>query len=307
MLAGSNSTTNPLRRLDGIAELGVRAHAVANRLGRLGPAAFVRSLDKLARDAARGVTTADGDAMLACAFWLINDGAVHVPWLLEAARSGEHAVAAAMLDDAAPHKQISRHGRLPDHGGPTRIVRHIDVWYRAPGEGPPPVPLMDTIRSLLERWGHEPSLAAVREAAANDAPTDDAPSDDTPADAAPVDDTRGTWEKYPLRPELIRHQKSRLALRADHLAVRGLLRDRLASVKDALAVATRRPITAAIMRELTSHVGWMAHPNVRAAIVENPFTPTRTALLLLPTCRARHRSIARADLHPRLHALLALL
>lgn len=245
--------------------------------------------------------------MLACAFWLINDGAAHVPVLLEAARRGEHAVALAMLDDAGPHKKLSRHGRLPDHGGPTRLVRHVDVWLLASGEGPPPVPLMDTIRSLLERWGHQPSVAAVRDAAANDAPADDAPSHDTSVDFAPADDTRRTWERYPLRPELIRHQKSRLALRADHLAVRGLLRDRLASVKDALAVATRRPITPVIMRELTSHVGWMAHPDVRSAIVQNPFAPTRTALLLLPTCRARLRSVARADLHPRLHALVALL
>lgn len=302
MLEGSNPTTNPLRRLDGIAELGVRIHAVADRLARLGPPAFVRSLDKLARDAARGVTTADGDAMLACALWLLDDGAPHVPVLLEAAKAAEHAVAVAMLEDAAPHKQLSRHGRLPDHGGPKRIVRHLDVWLSAPGAAPPSVPLMETIRSLLERWGHEPSIAAMRAM-----PADETPANDAPADAAPADAARLTWERYALRPELIRHQKSRLALRADPLAVRGLLRDRFASAKDALAVATRRPITPAIMRELTSHVGWMAHPNVRTAIVENPFTPTRTALLLLPTCRARLRSVARADLHPRLHALAALL
>jgi hypothetical protein len=269
-----------LRRLSVIVDAGARVQAVRERLDRLGPDAFVAELDTLARDAARGASAADVDAMLACALWLSNDGRPRIAELLLAAKNGEHPVAIAMLDDEPAHKQLSRHGRLPHNGGPAWIVRHAHIW------SPPDSrlwPQLDEIRRLLAL----PLL--VR-----------------PAKHDPADDV-GSWEKVPLPRLHIATQVGRLGMRPDAPTIRTLLRDRAVAVKDVVKIAARRPTTPAIVDEVIAHAGWMAHPAVRTAIVENPFTPTRTALLLLPTCRARLRSVGKANVHRRLHALAALL
>jgi hypothetical protein len=262
----------PLRRLAAIVELPSRVRAVKGRFERLGPAAFVAALDVLARDAACGSSVADGDAMLACALWLASgEGRARIDELLASALRGKHHVASAMLDDGSAHKQLSRHGRLPDLGGPNRVQRYGKYWS-------PPA-------SAFTIHLDEPLALEEREEL----------------------EERGSWERVPLRPEAIAKQLERLAMRPDPAVLRALLRDRSVRLRDVVTIAARRPTTPAIVEELVAHVGWMARPSVRVAVLENPFTPTRTALLLLPTCRARLRSMAKVDVHPRLRELASLL
>lgn len=325
------ATFSALRRLHAIVDLRLRVHAVRDRLDRLGADRFVAALDQLARDAARGASIADDAAMLACALWLIDgltdgvtdSGRARARGLLDAAQRGGHHVASAMLADAPAHKCISRHGRLPDHGGSEHVVRFGTCWSRAPSPNcdAPSTPFIETIWTLVQRLDDSESAAERRaQWAQANLPTGtctttnprahgvEPPAGVQPADVAEDDPAaRGKWERYPLRPELMARQRTLLARRAEPHVIGRFLRDRTTSMKDALAVAVRRPTTPAIASELAGNTAWMAHANIRAAVVRNPFTPTRIALLLLPTCRAQLRSIAAADLHPRLRALADLL
>jgi hypothetical protein len=311
----------PLRSLAGVVDLASRIHAVGDRVGRLGPEGFVGALDVLARNAARGATVADGSAMLACALWLSGvAGRVHIDALnavavaVAAASSGagergEHAVAIAMLDDGPAHKQLSRHGRLPDSGGPNRVERYRKHW--APSDS--------------EAWGY------LHELTLRSHPADEqylpaerrlfrVPSvlpawgpDYDSAEALGLPESRnetegpGEWVHVPLRRHEIAKQIDRLGRRPDRAVLRVLLRDRSVRERDVVNIAARRPTTPAIVAELLAHLGWMARPSIRIALVENPFTPTRIALLLLPTCSSRLRALANANVHPRVRALAALL
>ena len=303
----------PLRSLAAIVELPSRVHAVGERVARLGSAGFVAALDVLARDAARGATSADSDAMLACALWLASAGRrALIEDLLEAAKRGEHLVVSALLDDGPAHKQLSRHGRLPDGGGPNRVERYRKFW--SPPESALAIHLDELHFRSHPSDDHE--LPAERQILlwspalpAWEREYDSAEALGVPEmpEAREGREERGAWIRVPLRlPELAK-QLERLAMRPDPAVLRALLRDRAVRLRDVVMIAARRPTTAPIVAELVAHVGWMARPSVRTAMLENPFTPTRTALLLLPTCRARLRAVARANVHPRLRALAMLL
>lgn len=76
------------------------------------------------------------------------------------------------------------------------------------------------------------------------------------------------------------------------------LREPGAATHEKVAIAPRRPTTAPLLETICSAKGWLELLPVRAAVVENPFTPTSIALLLVPTCRLRLRSILQANVHP---------
>jgi hypothetical protein len=310
----------PLRSLAAVVDLASRVHAVGDRVGRLGPEGFVAALDVLARDAARGTTVADCGAMLACALWLASAaGRDHIDALSAAvgavAKGGEggeggvHPVASAMLDDGPAHKRLSRHGRLADTGGPNRVERYRKHW--APSESAAWGYLHElTLRShpadehylpAERRLFHVPSVLPAW-----------GPDYDG-AEALGLPESRnqtegpGEWVHVPLRRHEIAQQVDRLGRRPDPAVLRVLLRDRSVRERDVVSIAARRPSTPAIVAELLAHLGWMARPSVRIALLENPFTPTRIALLLLPTCSSRLRSLANANVHPRVRTLAALL
>ena len=283
------SRLNPLRRLGAITELPLRVQAVRDRLEQLGPDGFAASLDGLARDAARGLIEADANAMLACALWLTNDGRPQIGALLDAAQGGDHLVATAMLEDGPAHKQMSRHGRLPNSGGSSWVVREAHVWHQP-------------------EWVLRPHLDALLELVYGDAahvPAAYRAHEPRGATALPGD--VGEWKWAPFSARQIADQVSYLALRPEPTVLRTLLRGRSVRAPDVVKIASRRPTTAAIVDELVSHPRWMARPDVRNALVKNPFTPTRTALLFLPTCRDRLPTVAKANVHPRLQALARML
>lgn len=95
----------------------------------------------------------------------------------------------------------------------------------------------------------------------------------------------------------------RLLRDPDPRVVRNLLLNPRVTEKDVLALVTRRPVPAQVLREVASHDRWVRRRDVRRALVLNPFTPTEVALRLLP-------SLARQDLHAvavdaRVHAEVA--
>lgn len=97
-----------------------------------------------------------------------------------------------------------------------------------------------------------------------------------------------------------RHLLIRRAMVPDVL--RRLLREPDLSPKEVLTIAARRPSSPAIVDELCASP-WLDRIEVRSALALNPFTPTATALMLVPTCRSRLRQVLRANVHPRVHAL----
>lgn len=275
---------SPLRRLAAIFGLPPRVQAVGDRIRRLGDDAFVAAMSELARDAARGATVADVDAMLACALFFLRGDPDRLAPLVIAARKVGDPVALAMLEDAPAHKALSHRGRLRDQGPPRKVVR--EVWVSttsAPEESPP--------------W--------------DDAPWHDEPSrDPAPFGVLALED--GLPGPTPGR-ELMRLPPAHVAMQARQLAshnaprvIRTLLLENVTGLREVVRIASRRPSMPSLVAELVAHDGWIARVEVRTALVQNPFTPTRTALFLLPTCHARCE-LSDGAVHPRLRELGALL
>jgi len=255
-------------------------HAVGDRIEGLGAEGFVAAIDELARDAAMGATVADVDAMLACALFFLRGREDRVAPLVESARRIERTVALALFEDAAPHKGLSRLGRPRDRGGPRRIVR--DVLTRNPSSE-------EDRESLRRLYSEEPWSSLLQGSV---------------EDRLPQEDYEASWERVRLPPAHVAMQVRRLASTGDSGVVRTLLDERLTRPKDVLRIASKRPLDPEIVGAIVARDTWILRPEIRAALVENPFTPTRVSLLLVPTCRASFRSIAKADLHPRLHELV---
>lgn len=272
---------SPLRRLAAIVGIPLRVHAVEERITRLGDAGFVDALDTLARAAATGASTADADAMLACALYFCRHaGEDRVGALAAAARGRPGAtVALALLDAASPHKALSPRGRLRDQGGPRRVIR--EATLRSPSS--------DEVRAMVE------------------ATTRDTPWSDVYARFLPDHDYEASWERVRLPPAYVAMQVRGLARHNDPGVVGTLLGDPAMSLRQVLRIASRRPTSPEIVATILARDGWITRAEVRAALVENPFTPTRVVLLLLPTCRGSLRALANANVHPRVRELVALL
>lgn len=265
---------SPLRRLSAIVGCAPRVQAVGERIERLGDDGFVAALDELARDAAMGASPADVEAMLACALFFLRGREDRIAPLLDAARRTEKSVAVALFEEASPHKALSHRGRLRDRGGPRRVIREATIRH----------PSADEVRAVF----------------------DDAPwLDGYPSWLPEAGAYEASKERIRLPPAHVAMQVRQLATRNDSGVIRNLLFDRAMSAREVVKIAARRPTSADLVDEIVAHDGWIARPDVRTALVENPFTPTRTVLLLLPTCRASFRALAKADVHPRVCELVA--
>jgi hypothetical protein len=85
------------------------------------------------------------------------------------------------------------------------------------------------------------------------------------------------------RINLTRTRVHQLLLHHDPLMIRRLVASRQIRPEHVVAIAARRPTTAAIVRELCASRRWMLHAEVREAITANPFTPADVVLPLLAT------------------------
>lgn len=309
----SRLPTSALRGLASISEPAPRAIAVKERLARLGPERFTIALDRLARGAARGAAL-DLTSLLACARFFVchqgdDDGELD-PMRATARREGL-VFAAAILAAPAPHKALTMRGRLRDAGGPSRIVRDAflstpptddDEWRtRARYEA-----LEAFVRGLF--GPSSTPIVRARIASLFDLEEDDLL---TPAEeesrAARLAELGPTRTRIRLPRDELRRQRRRLMRRAMVPEVlRRLLLDPSVTPGEVLALAAARPTSAAIVSEICGAAGWLERLDVRSALVQNPFTPTATALWLTPACRPRFAAILRANVHPAIHALTRL-
>lgn len=294
MLLGMGpASETALRGLARVVDLPVRVGAVARHAHR-SPASFVAALESLIVESGLG-STAAADAVLACALWLLEQGDPRVSELHAIAVREEHALVSAMLADAAPHRGLAPGGRLSPLDIPVtaRVVRHRFVQ-----SGDYPF-LIDGIR-----YRSRPQVHA-------------------PVKPAPELETRVPWESYlatlqerytaepcawrPMHPASVRSAVTRLGQHHSAFTIGRLLDDPSVREADVIAIAARRPTTPAIVRLVTSRSRWIQLPNVRAALLANPCTPTRVALLLAATCLPRLRGIAAAgNVHPRVRELARL-
>jgi hypothetical protein len=295
---GGGGVTRAAERLVSLAaivDLDVRVGAVGERFRRAGVAAFASDLDALlAQPPSAG--GGEADALLACAIWLLNGGERHLPALDAVAVERGLGALHAVLADGAAHRSLARGGRLPDVGlfESARIERH--VAYRSVDTG-----AFDELsvtraeqhalgtREYFELLGVACDRHQERMRGRADLPRSERP---------PV-----TLTRLAVSPRGVRAQIARLGRHPSAFTIGRLLREREVRLADVVGIAARRPTTAALVRELTSHLGWVAHPNVRAAIVANPYTPLRVALILAVTCRGRLERMAEGVVHPRVRAL----
>jgi hypothetical protein len=242
------------------------------------PAAFVRELEALVRRTARGGGRVEADAYLACALFVICDA----PELLPAARAEGCELLSAILEEGAPHKALSRHGRLAELALPERagVVHRVSMRSDAPWT------------SLYAMVGMLPGGLTV-----NPVPYVAEHA------CAPVPRPEPHTILMRISPAAVARQVSRRAAHTSPIAIQKLLRDPGCTERDAVRIAARRPVTPAILDEIIRSK-WIERIDVRTALAANPFTPTRASLLLLPVTRVG--IVIKGDVHPRLRSLAAL-
>jgi hypothetical protein len=115
-------------------------------------------------------------------------------------------------------------------------------------------------------------------------------------------DTLGmrTWRARTTRGQ---QQLDRLARDTDPRVIHNLLLNPHLTEKLVVCIATRRPVSVEVLREVASNERWNVRPSVRRALAFNPYTPTETSLRMLP-------HLTRQDLHAlavdaRVHAEVA--
>lgn len=254
-----------LFKLGRVTELVPRVHAVRARLETLPPEEAVDALE------AALSSRRDPGLLLACGLALLD----HQVAPLRRAAQGRAPRTSLFLADAPAHRALARGGRLPDIGmleeRPCRVplrCSYLEPIVEKAYEGEA-FPYRNWYWKVI---GHETRSFRIK--------------------SSPR-----------LHARLRRALFSRAVRHPSASFLRRLLRSPDLVMADALAIAVRRPLTDAIARALVEHVPTIARPDVRLALVLNPFTPTRISLRLLPSCASDRRLIARANVHPLVQAL----
>ncbi len=125
----------------------------------------------------------------------------------------------------------------------------------------------------------------------------------------PLDRDVSIGERRSLARGSNRQLLERLLLDPEALVIRNLLKNPNLRVADILVVASRRPTTPDLLREVAMATRWLADHRVREALVQNPYSATGLALKLLPTLHVQTlRRIRNAgDLHPLVHETATML
>jgi hypothetical protein len=98
----------------------------------------------------------------------------------------------------------------------------------------------------------------------------------------------------------------RILMHPDPEVVRRVLSAPALRLEEALVIASRRPTSDAIVREVVLSLRWIGRAEVREALVANPFVHPRLALMLLPTLLGpARRALGRGAIHPLLRGALA--
>lgn len=280
-----------LSRLGHVTDLRAGLAAVAARRARWGHERFAEELERLL-DPMHLPGEARRDAIFACMLHLVRTDDAELDELASvAARAGSSEVARLLGGPAdAACRALAPGGRLADVGlaRTTRLVARFDyVVDEIVGEPPP-----------LEAW-EEPAPTE-----APDFPWDDPPFDPRVHWPEREQAVEPRWHSLTLPPNhvLLRRRAAQLARHPDPFTIGRLLDAPATRLADAMSVAARRPTTRALVQELVKRDRWISRLEIRAALASNPFTPTRTARLLVVTCGARLRRLDGANVDPTVRA-----
>ena len=116
-------------------------------------------------------------------------------------------------------------------------------------------------------------------------------------------------ERRTLARRAKRQMLDQLLLDPHPLVVSQVLKHPDLRVSDVLQIATRRPNTTEILRQIISEIRWYKSNRVREALVLNPYTSTGLSLRLLPTLGINKlRSVANAThIHPTIQEAAGML
>lgn len=161
----------------------------------------------------------------------------------------------------------------------------------------------DLIKSLFEA-AHDSGREAVLDLF-RDVPPHRALADgqDLPEVRLPTEREITLGERRAMAAGRKRRVLERLLMDPDPLVIRKLLGNPNIRLQDVQVVATRRPTTPAILREVMSNRRWFQRSAAREAVLRNPYAETGLALKLLPTMgiRVLRRLKYSGDLHPLIH------
>jgi len=93
-------------------------------------------------------------------------------------------------------------------------------------------------------------------------------------------------EKRSLARGKDKHLLERLLLDPHPLVVRNLLLNPALTEDWVLRIATQRPVSPTILREVSDSAGWFGRYRVRLALARNPYTPTDLAIRCVPELQA---------------------
>jgi hypothetical protein len=88
---------------------------------------------------------------------------------------------------------------------------------------------------------------------------------------------------------------NRVGYDIDPRVIRQFLQNPRVTEEMVIAIAARRPNREVILREIYNSPKWRARPEVRVALVRNPYTPPQLALTLLPTLKKQELRGVLAD------------
>jgi hypothetical protein len=257
-----------LRSLAGIVDLPVRVGAVGRR-AHARPDSFVSELESLVVSSGLG-GAADNDAMLACALWLLGQDESSLAALHAIAVRDGHAIVAAILADAAPHRGLAPGGRLSPLDIPetARVARHVFTWgdthdhYLIGGIHYDPIPAAPRPPRRFARLEtmaeYEQYFATLLEQI-----------------AAGV---RAPFSWKPMHPLAVRRAVTRLGKHHSPIAIGRLLDDPATRERDVVAIAARRPTTPAIVVTARRPAVRMTFHSEERAIGVGPFLVPRIAL-----------------------------
>ena len=170
-------------------------------------------------------------------------------------------------------------------------VRHFLLW----GDGMP-----DELSEALYRAARERGLDGVAYLFLDPPPRRAKSGWIGDPDPDIADRTLGERKSLARRPN--RRQLERMLRVAEPSVTQVLLENPRLTEADVVWIAARRPNTPGVLEQVARSFRWSSNPRVRLALVQNPYAPTRIAVLLCPLLAAPElREVAR---DPAAHPLV---
>jgi len=257
-----------------IREPKVQRGVIDRRLARFGAEALLASFEKVFRDVRDGVPTARPSALVV-ASWLVHQRANLNPSvrtafeaLSESAVESAFPLASALLRDGPASSSLAKGGRLGEICIPISALDSAPAFHTFVSE---------TTRRTEPLQRTDPFEPRVESAFDTIPPIADlTPLARLPCPTLEVDATRyffGVGTTALLHPLRNHH---------DPKVVARLLDQRWLRLRDAVAIAARRPTLPEMAWAMATRDRWFCQSAVREALAQNPYTPTGLVLAMIP-------------------------